>query len=937
MDTFLGKIAQRILSEHPTDTDRVLVVFNNHRSEMFLNRGFKEISSRESRTFFLPQTITIDDLVERLSRLHVIDNEFLLFELYNVHVEIGGEERKYRSFEDFISFGDLMISDFSEIDRYCVDAQSLFVNLGDLKMLDEWDVEDPNMTPFQQQYLQFYRSLYTYYDRFRKRLIERGEAYSGMAYRLVAEHPEMLESMQQYSHIYFVGFNALSECERRIIGHLDNATLITDADSYYFDDPMQEAGMFLRRHASQFPELKPSGTSLFAQGHKEIHIIECPEQVLQCKYAGHLLLQTGWINSLENTAVVLADEKNLLPLLNSLPDSQTGSYKVNISMGYPYTESSIHPLVGKTLALYRRYSVQGFFYEDIIALLSDPLINRLAGTNDLRLRTQQFFSTQKRIRCQAAQLQPLLNGTPLAFLFPTDQPSPDEVIDILLLLCKTLLDSQILDTNKKEKQALAALTEILQHLQQLQQHYHFITHLDTLARIYDRLAQRHSIALMGEPLSGLQILGMLEARNLDFDNIILLSANEGTLPANRANRSLIPYTLKRHLHLPTYEEQDSIYAYHFYRLLQRAKQIYILYTTELDTSDKREPSRLVRQVATELATTFPNNITLDHYTLDCPPRPSTTPIHTTNKTPHLIQQLIQLSTNGLSPTAINLFLSCPLRFYHEKILHIQEPEPLTDELSPAQLGSHVHNILQQIYSPHINQHLTPQHLQQALDALPQLIDNEFHTLYNTGHNKEGHNYLSKTIAEKQIRHLLTDDLRLLQQRHTLQIVDLEPQHLQPLTLFSTPDGQPINIIGRPDRIDKLDNQLRIIDYKTGSLKPNEINVGLTPDPFKLPAKWLQLMAYAIVYHRNHPFSTIQLGIFPLSELQSTTRLATWKTSDGDINRFSPNHLLQFQDLLTDILADLLDPNSPFIPTPMPVTCQYCPIRNHCPDRAPSFS
>ena len=281
MKPFLRQVAEQILRENPEHTEQVLVVFNNHRSELFLKHHFKQISTETGQTFFLPQTMVIDDLVQQMSGLEVVPPEFLLFELYRIHCEIGGEERKYKTFEEFIPFGDMMLNDFSEVDRYMVDARDLFVNLHDLKAIGEWDIEDPHMSEFQRSYLQFYHSLFDYYTSLRKRLADRGQAYAGMAYRAVANsltpssneecgmrneelsgcgsnNSSFLAPHSSFDSVYFVGFNAMSECERTIIGafvHSGKGHLVTDGDAYYYDDETQEAGYFLRKHSAEFPEL----------------------------------------------------------------------------------------------------------------------------------------------------------------------------------------------------------------------------------------------------------------------------------------------------------------------------------------------------------------------------------------------------------------------------------------------------------------------------------------------------------------------------------------------------------------------------------------------------------------------------------------------------------------------------------------------------------
>ena len=541
MDSFLRQVARRIADSHPHDTDRVLVVFNNRRSLRFFQRQFAALG----RTMFLPHTMAIDDLVADLGGLKIVPNEFLLFELYSIHVELEGENRKYKTFDEFISFGDLMMGDFSELDQYCVDARDLFGNLHDLKAIGEWDIEGTDLTPFQRDYLHFYRSLYEYYHRLHKRLLDNGKAYS------------------------VVGFNALSECEHRIIGEYVRrgvGHLLTDGDTYFLQ-PGQEAGHFLRKHAAEFPETVPAGPSLFAQGKRHITIVECPENALQCKLAGHLLdSHPEWLTEREqeSTAVVLADESLMLPCLSALPE---GNYSVNISMGFAFCDTGMHLLASRLLALWRSADRRGYYHSDILAVLSDYHIGRLLGIKDLRRRTVRFLRKGSIIRCTGHDILAFLGNDKLDGIF-TDQPlSVEGWLAMMRQLVADIVDAKLLDSNKKELQAAGSLVEVLDFLDDLQRTYGYISDLATLEKIYLRIAQRHQIPLIGEPLSGLQMMGMLETRNLDFRRVILLSVSEGVLPASRSTSSLVPFELKRQFGLPTYQEKDSVYAYNFYHLL----------------------------------------------------------------------------------------------------------------------------------------------------------------------------------------------------------------------------------------------------------------------------------------------------------------------------------------------------------------------------------
>ena len=933
MDSFLLQVARRIADAHPHDTDQVLVVFNNRRSLRFFQRQFTQLG----RTMFLPHTMAIDDLVAELGGLEIVPNEFLLFELYRIHIEIEGENRKYKTFDEFISFGDLMMGDFSELDQYCVDAADLFGNLHDLKAIGEWDIEGTELTSFQRDYLHFYRSLYEYYRRLHECLLADSKAYSGMAYRHVAEHIDTLADNCPWEAVYFVGFNALSECERRIIGEYvrrGKGHLLTDGDAYFMQ-PEQEAGHFLRKHCAEFPEIIPPQASLFAQGKRNITIVECPENVLQCKLAGRLLGEhPEWLaeRQQESTAIVLADESLLLPSLSALPE---GDYNVNISMGFAFCDTSMHLLTSRLLALHRGADGRGYYHSDLLALLSDRMVGQLLGVHDLRRRTMRFLREGSVIRCrETAVIQFLSTLSTTAAETAPWLLAPANDVDAWLAKMRrvvaAIVDANLLENNKKELQAAGSLVEILDYLGELQRRYEYITDLGTLEKIYLRIAQRHQIPLLGEPLSGLQVTGMLETRNLDFRRVVLLSAGEGVLPASRSANSLVPFELKRQFGLPTYQEKDSVYAYNFYHLLLRAEEVYLIYSSESEAMGKGEPSRFLRQVESELAPRF--GIEVHHMVVNNnePPHPAT-PGKVGEKDDAVMQRLNEMTQRGLAPTVFDDYIDCPLSFYYSRVLNIKSEDDLEDDLDASQLGTAIHNILDAIYTPYNNDGRTEppiavdaDGLRHALAELPTYMEREFGSLFLGGRATEGRNHFLHAVAESQISTLLKKEIALLEAGHTLELVALE----KPLGPMALANG--VCIKGTADRIDRFDGQLRIIDYKTGSLDDKEIAYSSTPNrtgETPIPGKWFQLMCYALLYAQQSP-TILQAGIYPLRDLQSGVRLASW---DGS-QTLTPDMLATFRQMLTDLCSEMMNRDIPFVATTRKEHCHYCDVRTFCPQR-----
>ncbi len=931
MVKFLQEVAQQILRDNPTDMDKVAVVFNNRRPSLFLRKELIRLN-QDKEAFLLPRMMGIDDLVSDMCDWQLVPSEFLLFDLFDIHRILSHSDER---FEDFISFGETMLHDFAEIDLYHVDAAKLFDNLGELKAIGEWDVSNPTLNASSQHYLQFYKSLYQYYTMLRKRLASQYKAYRGMAYREVADHIEELENTLNYTRIYFVGFSVLSTCERAIIEHFiknGKGVLIADGDSYYVNDSTQEAGELLR----QLKDLLPSSFSYpshLAAEEKQIHLVSCPENLMQVKYAGNLLDN----KAMEETCVVLADENLLVPMLNSLPDSIK---KVNVTMGLPFTQSAPHTLISRLLQLYAKAQGNRFYHKDLFEFFSDPNINLLAkhlsATN-----IQHYLVANKLVFATANQVIEMchtlhINLSPLQFIFSETEAGSYNSPNLFLERCKELLlllqQHQNEQNRHSESEAISCGISIIDHLISLQDTYNYINDLSTLERIFNRLAQRHKIALIGEPLDGMQLLGVLETRCLDFDHIIILSVNESIIPSGKSNSSLIPFTLRRAHNIPTYAERDAIFAYHFYHMLQRASDITLIYHTETEAAGKGEPSRFITQLKAELAARY-SNIHID----SCFVSPSITPTERksliqVDKDNQVMRQLREKAEQGFSPSALNLYLKCPMQFYYQYILHIKEEKDVEETLQSNEFGTLVHDIAEHIYSNYINKSICTDDLTATLSEVEKWVDETFAEKYQKGRSANGENYYLRAIAKAQISNLLNSEIAQLQQGNTIQIVQLEEELHATLSLSLHNENITVNFLGKADRIDRYNGQLRVIDYKTGSVKseelcfPKEKRKATESDKSStFSDKWLQLMIYAWMYHKNHPHTSIQSGIYATRNTRVELLKASWNKTDILDN----NILEDFQSLLIQIITPIMDREQPFVATPSKNNCQYCLFHELC--------
>lgn len=932
METFLSEVAQQLRREHPNDLDQVIVVFNNRRSGLFLNRQFAQM---DEKAFFLPRVIGIDQLVSDLGGLEIVPNEFLLFELFDIHKQLDGDGRKFETFEEFISFGEIMLSDFTEIDLYCADAKQLFCNLYDLKTIDAWNVESGPLTPFQEKYLAFYQSLYQYYDQLHQRLAKQHKAYGGMAYRQVSENIDSLADKIVCSQIYFVGFNALSACEKRIIQcfvRRGTGRLITDGDAYYFDNERQEAGRFLRKLKHEFSDIG-GYKEHFTLGHKEITIVKCPENILQCKYAGQILadqIQRNSNDPIEQTALVLADEKLLLPALNALPD---GVKTANVTMGFPFTHTAVHALALKLLSLHQRRHGEYFYHRDILDLLTDYCIGKLVGTKDCHSKLTAALVADRIIYADSATVHALcqktgINYDTIGFLFADEAPDPSGWLSMVRRLTGLFYSSEALACNSKEREALACLLEIADYFEDLQDKYHFIDSLSVLTKIYTRLAQRRSVALYGEPLHGLQILGMLETRNLDFRRVILLSANEGILPSGANANTLIPFSLKKKFDIPTYHEKDAVYAYNFYRLLQRADEVHILINTESDGMGKGEPSRFVLQLQNELVKRYQNQITLHKEVLSTENKSEQhKSSNSAVKDDTVLQRLKTLAQKGFSPSALNQYRGCPMKFYYEYILSLREKDEVEDDLAQNEVGSIIHKVLETAYSADKGKPVTEKALENILSRLDNLLEQAISDEYQHGRSRIGRNHFFESVAKSQLTRFLNDEKKRIQKGDSLSIVDTEASVSHTIDIKGNPHFTSASISGVIDRIDICNGRLRIVDYKTGKVADAELTIAdAEPDLMDVPDKWFQVMLYAWIYYQTEkPRLPLQSGIFPLRNLGADIMPTTWAGADI----ISPEQIAFFEPLLRQLIEDLLNPEIPFTANPESNLCQVCPFAETC--------
>jgi hypothetical protein len=730
-----------------------------------------------------------------------------------------------------------------------------------------------------------------------------------MLYRLALERLTSFRKGRAGQQFVFMGFNALNTAESQIIRQFlqaGNARVYWDADPHYVENPVHDAGLFLRRHLAEWPELQGrlEGMGAHFREARNIKLIGLPKAVSQAKYCGDLLasLAGSEPDSLSRTALVLGDESLLNPILHSLPES-IGS--ANVTMGYPLQASPPAQLFQLLLDLRLHKGPSGWNIQGVLSVLSHPFLQpwfrkegfRVARARSGLIRENTFFAG--RAEWEKIDMPEQI----LRLLFPVGNPSPVEQLGYFRELIAALREAYLGENDRLSQEYLFRFDRLFNQLQGLCTAYPFVSDLRVLQTLFRQLLAEEKLDFEGEPLEGLQIMGMLESRNLDFETVIITSVNEGILPSGKSNNSFIPYEVKREFGLPTYKEKDAVYAYHFYRLLQRARNIYICYNTEPDALEAGEPSRFISQLRTDplLASRIEKliaspNVGAGHF----PPREIA-------KNDALLARLRELAESGFSPTSLGRYIQDPMEFYRKNILGIPDSDALEETVAANTFGTVLHQALEDLYKPLVGQELTPDRLGRAKKEAPSLVQKAFEELYLKGSKARGRNLIALRVM-KQYMELFLDQEIEASRRQSILIVGVEQKLKYPLTVPGL--EFPVYLKGTVDRIEQVNGQLQIIDYKTGLVQPGQLRIPDWESLRQAPerAKALQLLCYAWLYANQNPGRDLKAGVISFKNLGEGRQWFGLKLD----SRHQDEHLGigplgLFQEQLTLLLRELFDP------------------------------
>jgi CRISPR/Cas system-associated exonuclease Cas4 (RecB family) len=933
MKKFLQQTAERILSAHGSNLSNVLVLMPNQRSCTYFRNALQQ---QAEQAVFAPEISTLQNWMLDKSELVLADNIELITDLYACHKNIGGT----LTLDEFIGIANVMLEDFDELDLQMTNAKLFFKNLEMLQSMNTY-VPGEELSEYKLKYRKFWKDFGLLYNALREMLWQKKKGYRGMILRHVAE--KISEITVDSTPVYLIGFSGLNKTDEAAINYLlqhSKAEIVWDADKYYVNDEMHEAGFFFRKYKTKFRIAEKDLVNEIATKAKAIQIIGAAKNVGQVKVVADILqnkLRLDTISALD-TVIIVPDEKLLSPLIAHLP-SNIGT--VNITMGLNIAGSNAASWMEIIFRLFensKRYQskagVQRFYYKDVFELLQHNFFRLLFG----KTRTEDFvekLKTQNRILIRREEIIEAL-GEEVKLLFFEGEEAI-RYAGFLHTIVNTLLD-KLVQRARKGNSSLAAEVEIAFRLlniitstQTIFEHGNEVS-IKTFIALLRENFQTERVALEGDPVQGLQIMGLQETRGLDFKNVIILSANEGILPSGKNMRTYIPYELRREF-LTTHKERDAITAYLFYRLFHKAENIFLLYNTEPDELGGGEKSRFILQLQHELKVP-PTTIEDLIFAIDPPAALGEQEINI-QKNEEVMQKLMELLTkSGMSPSALNSYINCSLQYYFRYIAGIREQDEMEENLEASTIGSAVHYALEKIYEVKKGMTVEPSFIEEQLNdssRMAMLVKENLKERFDNESLSSGKNLLLYKVCVKLVEEFLKHEVIYLQQLHDsgneMKLEMLEEKLVSSLIV----NGNEIVINGRIDRMESIGNVIQIADYKTSTkstipVLDEETWAAIMSDPKY--SKPVQLLTYAWLYFKTHEGENmaIRSGIYWLRDAKKKLdTLRVDKTNDV-IDKAT---ILLFEEQLKTVLTELTNHAVPFSKTEDKERCEYCEFARVC--------
>jgi len=950
MSDFIEKTALKIFNTHKETLGEVMVVFPSRRAGLYFK---KSLSGMIEKPVWSPTVFSINDFIAKYSDFNLGDNLTLLFELYKSYKKYFNEE----SFDQFYSWGEMLLKDFDDIDKYMVDARLIFRHIKDEKEIESgfpaeireeakafWDslLNIKTENKYKDNFLKIWDRLFDIYSDFKESLVQQGIAYEGLAIREIAEKINNKELFKGYGKIYFAGFNSVNKCEHTIFKTLKDkglAEILWDADEYYLDDERQEAGSFLRRNMKTLGGKVIKSDESLLNSEKNINVIGSPLNAGMVKTFGNELSNFMKTNNTtpEKTLVLLPDSNTLLPVLYALPEEANN---INATMGLPLKTTPLYNFISIVHKLQiNKISEKGvlkFYHKDVLRLLMHPYIKFASVKEIFQLANSIRKDNVVYVNMSNALIDRLPEGYSKQLLQSifSSVSEVGEIIkylnDIINLLAVRIEKSSEAESNYK--------------MFQLEYLYNFSTQLNRLTDAMEidgiemnqitfwnmlmQILNNAGVVLTGEPLKGLQVMGLLETRNLDFENVFILSMNEAKMPKGAVSLSYIPYSLRKAFGLPTFEDNDNITAYYFYSLIQKAKNVFLFYDTEVG-NEVKEKSRYILQIENELKE---KNINIKYTGRIVSPTVKTSKdtLIEVKKNDTLVEFMLK-DIKRISPSDINNYIGCSLQFYLKKVLKLEAGDEVEEVFSAGTFGTVFHGVMQELYTPYEGKDVNSK----TVDGLIEVVDNNFDEVFDKfiksskelkslNFKEKGRNVLYKSVIQKLVRRLLLEEKK----RGSFHISGLEDWIEKEITVNIAGKECKLNIGGKVDRVDDEKGIKIVIDYKTGDAGLKKFD-SKEPDKFwkelfvdtKLKAN-LQTLFYSYLLYLRDGGEAYQAGLYPLKEIRDGIKYMRAEP-------FKKDELEIFGKGIRKIIEEMYNSSKTFVQTEDEKNCEYCDFKSLC--------
>ncbi|WP_373496414.1 PD-(D/E)XK nuclease family protein [Aquiflexum sp.] len=950
MHSFLRNTAQEIIQTYP-ELQNLVVVLPNRRAGLFFT---KHLGTLIDKPTWMPEVKTIEDVFYQFAGQRPSDDLTLIFELYKVYQTLHPEPE---TFDRFYFWGEMILKDFNDVDQFMAEAKKLYLYLYEIKEIESdlsfltdqqialirqfWDSFQNQGRGHQEKFLKFWQILYPLYDAFKASLSVSGMAFSGMLYRKVAEKLDVIAKPEkQYA---FIGFNAFTKTEEKLIKHFVSefrAKIFWDIDSYYLEDRNQEAGLFFREYRNDsifgptFPKEIPEQ---IAKRNAKIHTYATPLKTNQANLVGSLLEKVDKNENWEETVIILPDEQLLFPVLHTLPENLD---KVNVTMGYPVKNTPVYAFLEAVLEMQRYIKVEDgiplFYHQPLRSLLSSIYLQSVNPTFVMDLLREmkeqnQIYITQKKLHEGGAFFELIFRPLSSEQLFPYLSTLMEE-------LAKRL---------GEEPLQRSYLYQCFKQLNRLRGNFEKQDGLSVdrefFIRLFRQVFREVKLPFEGEPLQGLQVMGVLESRNLDFKRVIICNMNESSFPPAGSLNSLIPYNIRRAFGLPVQEQNDAIYAYTFYRLLQSAEEVHMIYTTASDQGKVGEKSRYIQQMDVEMGLEMKEEVVYVPVDLK---KTISIVIEKDDEVLRLLEKYV-VNQDGksrvtISPSALSVYLDCRFKFYLRYLAGIKEKEEVKEEIDASVFGNIAHYSMEFLYQG-FQERKKRSFLEQedfqdlkknwVFPAIEKGVRKFYHLDDSADTKLSGQMAIVRDVLQKYLHRLLEID----EAEAPFQILSMEKAHQAKFQIDTVNGKVEVGLEGYIDRVDEQHGTIRLIDYKSGGDKKVFANIESLfdrEDKNRNKAA-MQTMYYGLLYQATHPENTKPLkpALFNFKEIfqEDFNPYLQQKEPKGkavEIENYREFALL-YENGLKGLLEDMFDPEIPFSQTEDWDKCRYCSYKEIC--------